>query len=245
MNDLGLKNDILACYKPFLEAVLDRYRDIIHSIHIVGSALTPDYDPKTSDINSVIVLDKMDLKFLEGLAPLGKKFGKKGIAAPLIMTPEYIRNSLDVFPIEFSNIKLLHHTVLGEDIFRDVVIEKSDLRNQCERELKVKLISLRQSYISAAGDTKILNRGFIESIVGYIPLFKAIIVLLGKQAPQKNDEVIDVLEVATGVQMDAFKKVLIQKKRKAKLSIDQLNLVFEDYYKTIEKLGEIADALED
>ena len=244
MNDLGLKNDILTCYKPFLEAVLDRYRDIIHSIHIVGSALTPDYDPKTSDINSVIVLDKMDLKLLEGLAPLGKKFGKKRIAAPLIMTPEYIRNSLDVFPIEFSNIKLLHHTVFGEDIFRDVVIEKSDLRNQCERELKVKLISLRQSYISAAGDTKILNRGFIESIVGYIPLFKAIIVLLGKQVPQKNDEVLAVLEVATGVQMDAFKKVLIQKKRKAKLSIDQLNLVFEDYYKTIEKLGEITDALE-
>ena len=245
MNDLGLKNDILTCYKPFLEAVLDRYRDIIHSIHIVGSALTPDYDPKTSDINSVIVLDKMDLNYLEDLAPLGKKFGKKRIAAPLIMTPEYIRNSLDVFPIEFSNIKLLHHTVFGEDIFIDVVIEKSDLRYQCERELKVKLISLRQSYISSAGDTKILNRGFIESIVGYIPLFKAIIVLLGKQVPQKNDEVLAVLEVATGVQMDAFKKVLIQKKRKAKLSIDQLNLVFEDYYKTIEKLGEITDALED
>ena len=245
MNDLGLKADISACYEPFLEAVLDRYRDKIHSIHIVGSALTPDYDPRSSDINSVIVLHTMGLKFLEGLAPLGKKYGKKRIAAPLIMTPEYIGKSLDVFPIEFSNIKLLHHTVYGEDIFQDVVIKKSDLRHQCERELKVKLIGLRQGYISAAGDTRILNRGFIDSIAGYMPLFKAIIVMLDKEVPQKNEEILAELEKATGIQMEAFKRVLIQKRQKAKLSIDQLNLVFEDYYKAIEKLGDITDALED
>ena len=118
MNDIGLKADISARYKPFLDKVLENHQDLIHSIHIVGSALTQDFDTKISDINSVVVLHKMDLKFLEFLAPLGKKYGKKRIAAPLIMTPEYIENSLDVFPLEFFNIKMLHHTVWGEDIFQ-------------------------------------------------------------------------------------------------------------------------------
>ena len=244
MSDTNLKTDIADRYKPFLEVLLEDHQDKLHSVYIVGSALTRDYDPKISDINSVIVLHEMDLKFLELLAPLGKKYGKKGIAAPLFMTPAYINNSQDVFPIEFLNIKRLHHTVFGEDIFEDLTIDRSDLRHQCERELKVKLIGLRQGYISAAGDQKILARGFADSFAGYMPLFKAIIILLGREAPQNNQEILSVLADTTGIRTDAYKQVFALKSRPTKPSIEKLNIVFEDYYKVIEQLGEMIDALE-
>ena len=244
MNDLGLNADISARYKPFFEKILHHHQDKVHSIHLVGSALTEDYDAKTSDINSVVILHQMDLTFLEFLAPLGKKYGKKRIAAPLIMTPEYIDNSLDVFPIEFLNIKLVHHTVFGEDIFQDAAIKKSDLRHQCERELKVKLIGLRQGFISASGNQRNLAKGFVDSFAGYMPLFKAIIVLYGKEAPQNNREILSDLEALTGIRMDVFKQVLNLKKRKTKPSIDQLKILFADYYEAIEKLEKITDAFE-
>ena len=244
MTDFNLKADISARYKPFLDIVLKHHQDKLHSVHLVGSVLTQDYDPKTSDINSVVVLKKMDLKFLELLAPLGKRFGKKRVAAPLIMTPTYIHKSLDVFPIEFLNIKLLHHTVFGQDIFKDLDIDRSDLRHQCERELKVKLIGLRQGYISAAGDQKILAKGFADSIAGYMPLFKAIIVLLGRETPQNNREILSVLTEITGVRTDAFRQVLALKSRQTKPTIEKLNIVFEDYYQIIEQLGEMIDALD-
>jgi hypothetical protein len=230
MNDIDLKADIAARYKPFLDKVLELHQDLIHSVHIVGSALTEDFDPRTSDINSVIVLGKMDLKFLEFLAPL-------------IVTPEYIDTSLDVFPIEFFNIQQLHLTVFGNDIFIDLNIKKSDLRRQCEQELKVKLIGLRQGYVSAAGDQKILARSFAESFSGYMPLFKAIIMLLGKVPPRNNADILSVLEEISGVRTEVFKIVLNQKKQKTRPSIEQLNLVFEDYYAAIEELGEFTDAL--
>ena len=244
MSDTKLKSDIAGRYKPFLDFLLNDHQAKLHSVYIVGSALTPDFDPKISDINSVIVLHEMDLKFLELLAPLGRKYGKKRISAPLIMTPAYIDKSRDVFPIEFLNIKLLHHTVFGQDIFRDLDIDRSDLRHQCERELKVKLIGLRQGYISTAGDLKILARGFADSLAGYMPLFKTIIVLLGREAPQNNPEILSVLTDITGVRTDAFKQVLALKKRQTKPTMEKLNIVFEDYYKVIEQLGEIIDALD-
>jgi hypothetical protein len=243
MNNISLKADISARFKPFLDKILEHHQDHIHSVHIVGSALTQDFDPKRSDINSVIVLGKMDLKFLEFLAPLGKKFGRKRIAAPLIMTPAYIDNSLDVFPIEFYNIQHLHFTVFGEDAFQALDVKKSDLRRQCEQELKVKLIGLRQGYISAAGDQKLLARGFAESFSGYMPLFKAIIVLLGQKPPHHNAGIIALLEEVSGIRADVFKVVLNQKKDQAKPSIEQLNMVFEDYYTAIEALGDFIDAL--
>src|SRR5512135_573715 len=90
---------------PFLEEILHAHSSNIHSYHIVGSAVIADYNEKLSDINPVVVLHSMDLKFITFLAPLGKKYGKKRIAAPLVMTQEYIRNSQDAFPIEFLDYK--------------------------------------------------------------------------------------------------------------------------------------------
>jgi hypothetical protein len=243
MNTINLETEISARYKPFLDKILEHHQDLIHSIHIVGSALTRDFDPKNSDINSVVVLENMNLKFLEFLAPLGKKYGKKRIAAPLIMTPEYIDTSLDVFPIEFFNIQKLHYTIFGKDVFQDLDIKKSDLRRQCEQEVKVKLIGLRQGFIAAAADRKILARDFAESFSGYMPLFKAIILLLGKEPPRTNADILVTLEEVSGVRTEVFKIVLNQKKKNTKPSIEQLNMVFEDYYAAIENLGDITDAL--
>ena len=69
MSENSLKTAITDRYKPFLEVLLGGHQEKIHSVYIIGSALTRDFDPKISDINSVIVLHEMDLKFLE----LGKK----------------------------------------------------------------------------------------------------------------------------------------------------------------------------
>ena len=43
---------------------------------------------------------------------------------------------------------------------------------------------------------------------------------------------------------DVFMLVSQLKRQKEKLSIDQLNTIFEDYYDAIERLGDITDALE-
>lgn len=227
--------------RPFFRELLDRYHDKVHSMHVTGTCITDDYDPKSSDINSIVVLKQMDLKFLELIAPLGKKYGKQRVSAPLIMTPEYIRSSLDVFPIEFLNFKLIHATVYGEDILNSIVINGMHLRHQCERELKVKLIWLRQGYISSLGDRKLLTRGFADSISGYIPLFRGIILLLGKAPPIEQNSVITALSEVTGVNTDVFFRVLREKREQIKLSLQQLNTIFEDYYSATEKLGNIVD----
>ena len=243
MDEQTLKDQVKEKFNPFVEQIVGSHEDKIHSIHITGSALTHDFNPKTSDINSVFVLHKMDLQFLEDFAPLGIKYGKKRVSAPLIMTPDYIKDSLDVFPIEFLNIKILHYTVFGEDIFDDLEINPSDLRHQCERELKVKLIGLRQGYLSSSGNAKILTEGFINTFADYIPLFSCIIVLYDQQAPKDYNKVLTTLQEMSGVNTAVFRTVLNLKKEREKLSIQKLNTLFEDYYEAIEKLGDLVDAI--
>ena len=238
-----LKSAPAEAIKPFFEEILGKYRDKMHSILVTGTAVTDDFDPKISDVNSIFVLKEMDLKFLELIAPLGKKYKKTKVAAPLIMTPEYIKNSLDVFPVEFVNFKLIHVTVYGEDILENIEINRMDLRHQCERELKVKLIWLRQGYISSLGNRNILTEGFVNSISGFIPLFRGIIILLGKEPPVRQREVITALSEAAQINTDVFAKVLKEKHQKMKLSLQELNTIFEDYYTATEKLGAIVNEI--
>jgi len=242
MTETNLPPAIADRYLPFFHEVMAADGKHIHSVHVSGSALTVDFDPKLADIHSVIVLHQMELDFLKLLAPLGKKYGKKGIAAPLIMTPDYIDNSLDVFPIEFLDLKLLHQTVHGEDLLQNLEIRQADLRQQCERELKSRLIGLRQGYISAAGDRKILADGFNHAFSRYLPLFRGVIQLFGSQPAINPTAVLDQLQEATKVDLSAFRTIFQTRRKRQNLSMGELNTVFVNCYQALEQLGNKVDA---
>lgn len=240
----GLSPAVIEKMRPFIAEIVDSYSDNIHSIHIVGSAVTEDFNEKISDINSIFALKKMDLNFIEVIAPLGKKYKRKRIAAPLIMTPEYIINSVDVFPVEFLDFRLIHHTVFGEDILKGIEVKRADLRHQCEREIKSKLIGLRQSYISSQGNRRMLTESFINLITGYMPLFRGIIMLMGKEPPLIKNDVISELSASTGINTDIFRKILDMKRGRLKLAGDEKNTVFEKYYEATERIGKVIDDLQ-
>jgi hypothetical protein len=230
--------------RPFFEALLQADASLIHSIHITGSAATAAYDPGYSDVNSVVVLHEMDLTFLERLAPLGKRYVKQRVRAPLIMTPAYVQDSLDVFPLEFQEIALIHRTVYGNDLFAHLTIDPTHLRLQCERDLKAKLMGLRHGYLSSQGEAKILTANFAQAIAGYMPLFRGIISLYGQTPPIAPEDVIEMLQEVTGVDSSIYLTVLRHKHQHERLQISELNTLFETYYGATDALRGVVDELE-
>jgi hypothetical protein len=243
INVSGLNPVVADKITPMLEDVLREHAANIHSFHLVGSAVIPDYNEKLSDINSVLVLKTMDLRVLVFLAPLGKKYGKKRISAPLVMTPEYIETSLDAFPVEFLDFKHIHRTLYGHDLLQDLRITMPPLRLQCEREIKTKLIGLRQGYVSSLGKKEDIAAALVRSFTGSMALFRAIITLLGKEPPIPRTDVITALGAATGINTDIFENLLMIKLKLLKPSGQELASFFERYYKTLEAAGKIIDDL--
>jgi hypothetical protein len=229
--------------RPFFEGILDRRLQEVHSLYVTGSAITGDFNDKTSDINSLVVLNEINFDFLGFLASLGKKFGAKGVAAPLIMTPPYINESLDVFPMEFLELKMIHKLVYGQDILTNIKIETPLLRLQCEREVKTRLIGLRQGYLSALGKPDTIAHLLSRSITGCMPLFRAIIYLKGSKPPIEKNRVLDVLENTLGIKTAPFAGALSFKKGKPK-NRDIIIPLFESYYTNLEAVSDIVNALE-
>ncbi len=229
--------------RPFFQEVMQCCPEKVHSVYVTGSAVTPDFRESTSDVNSLIVLNDLHFEFFKFLAPLGKKFKSKGVAAPLVMTPSYIQDSLDVFPMEFLELRLIHKTALGPDIVQDLEIDPVLLRLQCEREIKTRLIGLWNGYISSTGETDMIAHLLYRSIKGCMPLFRSIVFLLGKQPPIKKTDVIGAISENIGIDKDVLIKALLLKESPIKNREELLSL-FERYYGNLETVAGIVNALQ-
>lgn len=240
----NLNPPLLDKVSPFFHDVLENSAAKIHSLYLVGGVLTEDYRDGVSKIDSVIVLQKMDLAFLDILAPLGSNYGKKGIAAPLIMDPGYICNSVDVFPLEFLNFKLLHHALYGEDLFAGLEINRQELRYQCERELKGKLLWLHRIYVSSMGDRKVLAADIVRHFDGYLPLFRGILHLLGQAPAAGLKKALEQLGQLAGLETGVFEEIYGIKKNLAQPSKEEISQLFAGFYRATEKLAEVVDGLQ-
>ena len=230
------KTDPFDLFEDFFNDL--QQQDIIklHSIHLVGTALTSDYDERVSDINSIVVLPKMDLRFIEYLAPLGRKHKPRRIAAPLIMTPDYITSSLNTFPVEFLSYKLIHRTVFGPDILAGLTFKRKYMQLQCNREIKSKLIWLRQAYLNSYGDERILKARLSEAIIGFFPLFRALLALNGRPVPKTCNGIVGEVQRLSGVETGIFKKMFLLRHKQLSLDGSELVTAFEELYDATEKI---------
>ncbi len=229
---------------PFFHEILQSAAPRIHSLYLVGSVLTEDYLEGVSDLNSIIVLRMMDLQFLEVLTPLGGKYGKTGLAAPWVMDPGYIQSSVDVFPLEFLSLKLVHHTLYGEDLLEGLKINRKELQFQCERELLGKLIWLRRIYVSAGGDRKVLAADIVRHFRGYLPLFRGILHLLGQAPASGVKKAMEQLVNLTGIEIEVFAEIHAIKRNLSKPSKEEISRLFENFYRATERLAGVVDGIQ-
>ncbi len=228
----------------FCEKILPALGDNLRSITVVGSAVTEDFKPGLSDINTVLVLGRQDLASLNALASLVRSMGRKRISPPLLMTKSYIERSRDVFGIEFLDFQLSHRTILGDDPFAELVFDKKDVRLQCERELKAMLIRLRQGYIASAANKKLVRDILISTAKGLEPILRAILWLKDIERPSGVERTFSTAADNLSIKMDAITAAGQWRHRKVRLSEAEMQSSFEMIYATIDKLAEAVDKLE-
>ena len=205
------------------------------ALTLFGSIVAGSFDPQRHTARSVFVLEHVDLSLLRRLAEYGIKLGKTRIAAPLIMTPDYIKSSLDTFPLELIDIEQNHYTVFGEDYFTDLSFDDGHVRLQCEREFKTILIGLRQGLLAAAGRERFV--GALEQDVGegLVRTLRGLLWLKGQKDTRSAGEVIAKVEKLTERSLPGIRNSLDPT---ARHGWDEFEMLYHD----VEALGELADA---
>lgn len=83
----GLSPRVQENFRSFLQDILASFPEKILSVSLAGGCVTGDYLPGKSDVNPVLVLTEITPQTLDMLAPLSRRYSRKGLSAPLIMTP--------------------------------------------------------------------------------------------------------------------------------------------------------------
>ena len=231
------------------QSLVDDYRKVLGndliSVILYGSAVTEEYVPKKSDLNFLIVLSEEGIEKLHLVYDLVAKWRKKRVGTPLFLTKAYIDSSLDTFPIEFLNIKRNYTVVFGEDILEGLSFEKEFVRMQCERELKGKLLLLRERYVGTKGKVKALRSLISGTFPTFIFVFKGLLYLLDREVPATKRETVSTLAKALDLDQELFLSLLQIKEGNLKPSVKETDALFRKYLKEIRTLAKLIDTWEE
>ena len=229
--------------KDFAERLLTALGDNLQSITVVGSSLTEDFRPGTSDINTVLVLDKQTTESLNAIASLAKPMSRKKLSPPLLMTKSYIERSQDVFGVEFLDFQLAHKTIMGNDPFASLSFDKKDVRLQCERELKAMLIRLRQGYIAAAANKKLVRDILISTAKGMAPLLRAMLWLKDIERSARAESTFNKAAGEFSIDTNSLTSAMKWRYEKIRLFDIEIEDTFQSVYSVVDQLADIVDKL--
>ena len=229
--------------EPYLNELVNLHGDSIRSIVVYGSGATKDFSLKTSDINLLVIFDKVNFDVLKKSLKLVNQGIKKKIMAPLFLSDDYMQASCDVFPIEFLDFKENHVLVYGEDLLASLTIDSKNLQLQCEEQIKGKLIRLQQAYLEVGLSRKGIEALLKESLKALLPVFRNLLRLKGKPAPISKESILKDLALEFGIRGDIFLEVLRDQQADEKIRGKAAVVFIEGYLDEMRKLAEMVDKL--
>lgn len=242
MPDSRLKKELQDTLNDFVQNLQNIYKDNFISAVLYGSASSGEFIDRRSNVNILVILKNTDLENLRKASVLINK-GRFRLISPLFFTEGYIRSSNDVFPIEFLDMKENYKVLAGSDILKDLSIDTRNLRFQCEQELKVKLIALRQLYLRKNKNRTALSIFLFKSFTSIIHILRNVLRMKAKLPPYLKQDILKDITAEFQVDGDTWERILAAKNKQLRLDAKGIEQLFVNFVKDLEKIIDVVDRL--
>lgn len=240
MPELNLPLKIKIRLQDFCEGLKKIYGDDLISVILYGSGASREFLHKVSNLNVLVVLASVVLEDLKKSGGLLKKFS---VISPLYLNQDYILSSLDIFPIEFLDMRENYQVLYGKDVLKDIVVDTRNLRFQCEQELKVKLLGLRQAYLRAHKDAAALKGILLKAFTSVLHLARNVLRLRGEHPPYNKNELLARMAAEFPINGPAWERILAVKLGREKLSGRDSEALLDVFTRDLEKIVDIVDKM--
>ena len=233
--------EVQRVFIPYLNDLISIHQDNCISAFIYGSGTGKSYFHNVSNINSGLILRKLDFSSLTASLKIVSKGLSQKIVAPLFLTKEYIQSSLDVFPIEFLEVKENHILLYGEDVLPSLKIPEQYIKLFCEQQVKGKLIRVRQAFLENGLNKKAIESILKDSLQALWPVFRNLIRLKGVVPGHHKEEILQQITQRYALDRDVFVTVYNAMAKVEKIPPEKLNVLFGLYIAELEKLASQLD----
>jgi hypothetical protein len=213
-----------------------RLRSVVaYGPHLDGDSAGP--------VTALALVSELTIEDLDACASHTGRWGRIGLATPLVLSEDEFRRSLDVFPLEYGEIVRAHAQVYGGDPFEGVTIRTADLRRACELQIKSHLVHLREGYLEAGGNLKAVADLVTAAAPAFAALLRNVARLGGVTSTERMETTRRGAETA-GVPTDIVDAVLALEHRPTARAVDAARL-FPRYLAGVEQVARVVDRWED
>lgn len=172
---------ITSIKEEFIPALQRFFGDGLASVMLYGSAVGTEYNPGSSDINLLCLIEKPSPEAIMALGKNKARFIRKKRISLQIQTVGEFLSSSDVFPMEYLDLAARRQPLFGKDYAAEVTVDPSHLRHQAEERLRGSVNALRQALLASGGSKKRLKRVLIEWFGAQTALLRSLIRLKGEE----------------------------------------------------------------
>ncbi len=231
-----------------LNELVERMRKVagtnLQSVILYGSAAAGDYVSDHSDVNLLCLFGETSFATIQTIAPVIEWWGAQKHRPPLLLNVEEVKRSVDVFSIEFLDMRRNYRLLFGNDALKTLEIPMRWHRAQLEYELREKTILLRQRLLTVSGDNAKWDL-LLHSLPAFGTLFRHSLIALGDLAPGSAREAASALAVKLNIEMSSFNQLLDIRERKTNRSSVKVDEIFARYLKLVQEVSSAVDHMLD
>jgi hypothetical protein len=149
--------------------------DRLVGVYLYGPAARGEAMRDQPELNVLIVLRDLELATLHAAGPALERWVRAaGMPCPRLVTPQTLADAADVFPVELAELTERHVVIRGGPALAALpAVDPRQLRLQCERELREKLMRLQEGYALGGATDRELRRLMMVSYPTFAALFRA------------------------------------------------------------------------
>ncbi|MBO0912533.1 MAG: nucleotidyltransferase domain-containing protein [Acidobacteria bacterium] len=218
--------------------------DNLESVILYGSAAEGEFHPDYSDLNLLCVVRDTSFRSLTRTRDAVEWWGKKKHHPPIVLTLEELKDTADVFSIEFLDMKRRYRVLYGEDVLRDLVVPMHLHRAQLEYELREKLFLLRQQLLLAGTREKALWEIMLNSLSSFTTLFRHVLIELGEPESKHSQAAVEELASRLNFDPSAFVQLIDIRAHRSDRNQARAADVAAGYISAIEIVASAVDKIE-
>jgi hypothetical protein len=234
-------------------SLLDEYRgdverifgDDLVSLTVYGVHAREEPAPG-AEASVLIVVRELSRAALQRYHDVAHRFARRGIPAPPILTEAFLRESADVFPLEFLAMAEKRRVIAGRDVVAELAITTRNLRHQVEFELKGKLLALRRMYMQTFG-RKELARLILSTVGPLVSVARGLLLLAARRpgappsiAPHDKEEIVAEIEKRFAVSLHSVREAVVARKA-GTMSPSRAEEIFFPYLEEAARLCSLSD----
>jgi hypothetical protein len=228
--------------REFVADVEGCWGDDLVAVVLYGSGARADFVPGRSDLNFLVLVAGLEPERLMVLQDRAKRWRSRRIAVPIFMRPEMVETALDSYPLEFLSMQGSYRVLKGEDPLSGLTFHREDVRLQCERELRGKLLHLRAGVVSSAGKRDQMADLIRASLPAMTAIFQGLLFLAGSRHTLWGGDLLNACQDAIALDVPLFQDLMGVRLAKRPPAKEVLKDLLARYLREVERLVDMVDA---